>query len=400
MSNENNHVEVRDENCNMAMLEVTVAVTNLTDLSAPRNLRVTQQESGQIKLFWNAPDSGQPPTEYTVQWKQSDADWEVQDDVSEAYVKETKHIITGLSEGEEYVFRVIASTDGTDSGSSKEATATPLETAPPTPSSATVDGATLTITFNEALDSGRTPNKSAFAVTVKGSSRGVDAVAMSSSVVTIALATAVFADDAVTADYTAPTDQAAPRLQDLAGNAAASFSGKNVSNNTQAADLLTGRRLGGARIPRWQLHLRTSVQRGGRPNLHDPAGPFLYRHRGYGSQGAATDSSKQHRLGDPRYAGRGRGRNHQAACHHGLQREGRHLHRGLQAFVQPAGCHRARATQPAGLAGELAGHRRADHQRHSPGGRDAHGIHLRHRRRGRLGRRIVQLPVGPERRER
>ena len=102
-----------------------------------------------------------------------------------------------------------------------------------------MDGATLTITFNEALDSGRTPNKSAFAVTVKGSSRGVDAVAVSSSVVTIALATAVFAGDAVTADYTAPTDQAAPRLQDLAGNAAASFSGKNVSNNTQAADLLT-----------------------------------------------------------------------------------------------------------------------------------------------------------------
>ena len=139
----------------------------------------------------------------------------------------------------EYAVRVIAATDDTESAPSKEATATPQETTPPTPASATVDGATLTLAFNEALDSGKAPGKSAFAVAVDGSSRGVDAVGVSGSVVTITLVTAVFAGDAVTVDYTAPTDESVARLQDLAGNAAASVSGRKVSNTTHAADQMT-----------------------------------------------------------------------------------------------------------------------------------------------------------------
>ena len=102
-----------------------------------------------------------------------------------------------------------------------------------------MDGATLTITFNEALDAGQTPDRSAFAVTVAGNSRGVDAAAVSGSTATLTLVTAVEAGETVTVGYTAPTDQAATKLQDLAGNAAASFSGQAATNNTQAADPLT-----------------------------------------------------------------------------------------------------------------------------------------------------------------
>ena len=76
-------------------------------------------------------------------------------------------------------------------------------------------------------------------MTVAGNSRGVDAVSVSGSVVTLTLVTAVFAGEAVTVDYTVPTDDSAARLQDLAGNAAASFSGQQVTNATQAADQLT-----------------------------------------------------------------------------------------------------------------------------------------------------------------
>ena len=72
-----------------------------------------------------------------------------------------------------------------------------------------------------------------------GSDRGVDAVAVSGSVVTLTLATAVFAADEVTADYTAPVGEPTARLRDLAGNAAADFSGQSVTNVTQAAVPLT-----------------------------------------------------------------------------------------------------------------------------------------------------------------
>ena len=72
-----------------------------------------------------------------------------------------------------------------------------------------------------------------------GNSRGVSAVAVSGSAVTLTLVTAVSEGDAVTVDYTAPTGESAARLQDLAGNAAASFSGLDAGNDTQAADQLT-----------------------------------------------------------------------------------------------------------------------------------------------------------------
>ena len=64
-------------------------------------------------------------------------------------------------------------------------------------------------------------------------------VAVSGSGVTITLATAVCAGDPVTVGYTAPADASATRVQDLAGNAAASFSEWQVTNNTGAAGQLT-----------------------------------------------------------------------------------------------------------------------------------------------------------------
>ena len=135
--------------------------------------------------------------------------------------------------------RVIASKDDSESAPSGEVTATPRETTPPSPSSVSVNRATLTVTFDEALAEVQAPASTAFAVTVAGNSRGVSAVAVSGSAVTLTLVTAVSEGDAVTVDYTAPTGESAARLQDLAGNAVASFSGLDAGNDTQAADQLT-----------------------------------------------------------------------------------------------------------------------------------------------------------------
>ena len=233
-------VEARDENNNTAGLDGDGDGDKCDGRRRPEQRAgyAARERSAQGVLegprFRHASRPGTPSS-----GKKSGADWTDEADVSEEPVTDTSHIIKGLTDGVEYTVRVIASTDDTDSAPSKEATAAPEETTPPTLSSATVDGAVLTITFNEALDSGEAPGKSAFAVPVAGSSRGVDTVAVSGSVVTITLATAAFAGDAVTVDYTAPTDESVARLQDLAGNAAASFSEQNVSNNTRAADQMT-----------------------------------------------------------------------------------------------------------------------------------------------------------------
>ena len=229
------------------------AVTNNTSSSAtlrtvptpapgaPNSLKVARHESGKLLASWNAPDSGPAPTGYTVQWKESADDWDDADDVSVANVKGTSHVITGLTDGVEYAVRVVARKGDAAGDPSGEVTATPQETVAPSPSAATVDGATLTITFDEPLDAGETPENSAFAVTVTvaGSSRGVDTVTVSGSAVTLTLASAVAAGETVTVDYTVPTGQSTNKLQDTSGNAAASFSGQAATNNTQAADPLT-----------------------------------------------------------------------------------------------------------------------------------------------------------------
>ena len=109
----------------------------------------------------------------------------------------------------------------------------------PVLSSASVDGAVLTLTFGEALDADSVAPESSFAVTVGGSTRAVDAVAVSGSAVTLTLASAVSAGEVATVDYTVPTGESTNKLQDTSGNAAASFSGQAATNNTQAADPLT-----------------------------------------------------------------------------------------------------------------------------------------------------------------
>ena len=105
---------------------------------------------------------------------------------------------------------------------------------PPELTAAAVDGAALVLTWDEPLDESAEPATGAFAVTVGSASRGVADVTVAGSAVTLSLAAAVTANDTVTVSYTVPTDPAAARLEDAAGNAAAGFTDQPVTNETPA----------------------------------------------------------------------------------------------------------------------------------------------------------------------
>ncbi len=203
---------------------------------APGRPDVSPQESGSLAVSWTGPasDGGSAVTGYKVQWKEAADSWDTAADVSEATATGTSHTITGLSDGTEYSVRVLAINDVGESAPSEDGNGTPLETVPPELSEASVDGATLTLTFNEALDGDSEPSTTAFTVTVSGNARAVDSVNVTGGAVTLTLASAVSSVDTVTVSYTAPASESAERLRDSAGNAAASFTGQSVTNETAA----------------------------------------------------------------------------------------------------------------------------------------------------------------------
>ena len=95
---------------------------------------------------------------------------------------------------------------------------------------AAVDGATLTLTYNNDLDQGVTLPASAFTVSVAGNTRSVSSVSVSGRAVTLTLASAVASGEAVTVSYAKPDGSSF--IRDTQGNRAGSFSGETVTNNT------------------------------------------------------------------------------------------------------------------------------------------------------------------------
>ena len=113
---------------------------------------------------------------------------------------------------------------------------------PPVLEAARVSGAELALRFDGALDETSAPAAGAFAAAVAGSARSVSAVAVSGQTVTLTLAEAVAAGEAVTVGYAPPAD--GTRLRGAGGGDVAAFAGHVVTNDTppparQAAQALT-----------------------------------------------------------------------------------------------------------------------------------------------------------------
>ena len=110
------------------------------------------------------------------------------------------------------------------------------DTTPPSVSSAAINGRTLTLTFNEALDESSVPTLVQFPATIGGQSAGADSIRVAGKVVTLTYPSVAWArhGHAVTMDYRNFRATHTP-LRDLSNNAVAEFIGRSVTNNTPPA---------------------------------------------------------------------------------------------------------------------------------------------------------------------
>ncbi len=98
---------------------------------------------------------------------------------------------------------------------------------------AVVNGATLTLTYDEPLDGSSTPPAGAFTVTGGGASRTVGNVALSGSAVLLTLDTAVeHGETGIRLSYRVPTRAGESPLRDRVGNAVARLNNEPVVNET------------------------------------------------------------------------------------------------------------------------------------------------------------------------
>ena len=149
---------------------------------APGGLAVATAEGreGELTVSWTAPasDGGSEVTGYRVQWKSGTEAY----DGSEASTRQAlvndpailSHTVTGLTVGTAYTVRVLA-VNAAGAGAAAEVEATVQDRVVPALASASVDGTILTLTYNEALDAASQPAAEAFAVSVEGTGRTVDA---------------------------------------------------------------------------------------------------------------------------------------------------------------------------------------------------------------------------------
>ena len=220
----------------------TVAATKP---GVPGHLQVFPHGTGALDVDWHAPasDGGSGITGYKVQWKESADSWDTPADVSEETASGTVHTITGLTDGVEYTVRVLATNGVGDSPPSVEQTGTPRETRAPEMVRPRVDGATLKVLYDEALDEGSAPPADSFDVRVactcddttwldEESKREVESVSVDGDTVVLTLVSAATSEDVVVVSYTPPSDAATARTRDLAGNAAAGFNATEVFNDT------------------------------------------------------------------------------------------------------------------------------------------------------------------------
>ena len=200
----------------------------------------------EVEVVWSSPiyNGGSPITRYRIEWIEADGSWDdaafAQGGVSEPLMDfGWRFEIVDLQPCMSYRMRVIASNiagDGKASAETMPEAPYPLESTMPNLDGAVVNYAALTLTYDEVLNQNLVPPASAFTVTVEGTSRTVDTVAVEGQSVTLTLAGVVTSGDAVTVGYTNPAGTADGCIVGAAAGLAPSFSDWPATNNTGATD--------------------------------------------------------------------------------------------------------------------------------------------------------------------
>ena len=130
--------------------------------------------------------------------------------IDDADAEATETVLVLLSPGEGYVL----------GGSGATLSILDDDGAGPAPIRATVNGATVVLTYNKPLDGASTPSSTAFVLRVAGDPVSINEVSVDGSEVTLTLAAPVPAGQTVSLDYTQPMSNP---IQDGSGNKAQSF---------------------------------------------------------------------------------------------------------------------------------------------------------------------------------
>ena len=188
----------------------------------------------EVEVVWSSPiyNGGSPITRYRIEWIEADGSWDdaafAQGGVSEPLMDfGWQFEIVDLQPCMSYRMRVIASNiagDGNASAETMPEAPYPLESTMPNLYEAVVNYAALTLTYDEVLNQKLVPPASAFTVTVEGTRRTVDTVAVEGQSVTLTLADVVTSADAVTVGYTNPAGTADGCIVGTAAGLAPSFS--------------------------------------------------------------------------------------------------------------------------------------------------------------------------------
>ena len=204
---------------------------------APSGTASPGPNHGQIEVDWQPATAGGAATNWVVTARRTS------DSVgtSESLVGSARtHIFSNLDVTETYDITVRGSGSGSEAGDFAQASGVrPMDTVPPTFSSASVDGKSLTVTFSEALDTTSVPTGYLFVVgemlSDDGEARyfsGRGTADISAATVTVTLAYAVQPGKTVTVTYGRHFSPTSKPLQDAAGNAVASFMEQPTTNDT------------------------------------------------------------------------------------------------------------------------------------------------------------------------
>ena len=242
--------------------------------SAPVGLEAARGE-GAVTLTWRAPasDGGAAVTGYEVRHRAGAGAFGTWVRAGDGAAR--TYTVPNLDNGTAYEFELRA-VNAAGAGAAAGAGVTPADGGTgPSLASASVNGATLTMVFDAALDEGAasTPASTHLKVRVGSAIARPEAVRVGGVLVWLTLAAPVTAADSVWVRYDAPSDAdgnpiAQGALKDLAGNLAAGFDWTRVGNLTPAATVPAAPALSAAAEGRTAIRLEWSAPAdGGSPIL-------------------------------------------------------------------------------------------------------------------------------------